>query len=133
MAGIPGGETLHALVFAVLGRGLGALGEPAGLKPSLVQETGTGARTITTFDSPDLRKSLDAAREAARRSTAERVVLCWDGRLTGPDGEERAVMALAQERGQPQSLIFAQRYVPQGTGVERVGSPGFAGERAPLL
>ncbi|WP_062386282.1 hypothetical protein [Demequina iriomotensis] len=133
MAGIPGGKALHALVAAVLEHGMRSLTKPEGLAVSLVQESGTGDRTLTTFTGVDAQKAVRAARDKAKASTAERVAVVWDGRLTSKEGDESAVMVLAHERGQPGTLIFAQRYEAQGTRVEPVGNPGFVGERAPLL
>ncbi|WP_062515950.1 hypothetical protein [Demequina gelatinilytica] len=133
MAGIPGGDALHALVFAVMEHGMRSLTTPQGLAVSLVQESGTGDRTITTFTGVGAQAAVKAARTKAESSTAERLAIVWDGRLTSKEGDETAVMVLAHERGQPATLIFAQRYAAKGTEVETVGRPGYVGDRAPLL
>ncbi|WP_062463716.1 hypothetical protein [Demequina soli] len=133
MTGIPGGRSLHALVFAVLEHGVGQVARPEGLATSLIEETGTGDRTIKTFTGAGVETTVRAARDAAKRSTAERVALLWDGQLTGADGDEHAVMVLAQERGQDRTLVFAQRYTFEGVTVEPVGRPGFVGDREALL
>ncbi|WP_062524894.1 hypothetical protein [Demequina rhizosphaerae] len=133
MAGIPGGENLHRLVFAVLEHGMRSVGTPDGLAPALVEETGTGARTIKSYSGGALDTLVQAARKGATASTAERVAICWDGMLAGKDGEERAVMVVAQERGQQRSLVFAQRYTLDGATVVPEGRPGLVAERASML
>ncbi|MDN4474810.1 hypothetical protein QQX09_02950 [Demequina sp. SYSU T00192] len=133
MAGIPGGESLHKLVFAVLEHGMRSVGTSEGLAPALVEETGTGDRTIRRFSGGELDALVTAARKAAGTSTAERVAICWDGLLTGRDGDERAIMVIAQERGQQRSLVFAQRYTLDGAKVAPEGRPGLVAERASVL
>ncbi|WP_062467145.1 hypothetical protein [Demequina maris] len=133
MAGIPGGESLHKLVFAVLEHGVRSMGRPEGLSPALVEETGTGERTIKQFSGAALDTMVKAAREGAGASSAERVAICWDGLLTGKDGDERAIMVVAQERGQQRSLVFAQRYSFDGATVVPEGRPGLVAERASML
>ncbi|SEJ23193.1 hypothetical protein [Demequina mangrovi] len=133
MAGIPGGNALHALVLAVLEHGMRSLPKPEGLPVSLAQETGTGERTMTTFTGVGLEAAVKAARTKAGTSTAERVAIVWDGSLRGPEGDETAIMVLAQERGQPTTLVFAQRYSAKGSQIETIGGPGFVGDRKPLL
>ncbi|WP_062523113.1 hypothetical protein [Demequina silvatica] len=133
MAGIPGGETLHALVFAVLEHGIRAAATPEGLPASLVEETGTGERTIKTFTGGSVDAGVRAARTAAGKSTAERVAMLWDGRITGKDGDEHAIMVIAQERGQSRSFVFAQRYTREGVAVVPEGRPGYVADRASML
>lgn len=133
MAAIPGGEALHTLVGLALSYGITELRKPEGLAVSLLEEAGTGERTLTRFTTDKVDAGVRAARKKAAESGAERVAVCWDGKLSGPDGDFRAVMALAQERGQPSSLVFAQRYSFDGAQVEVIGAPGYAGDRKTLF
>lgn len=132
MAGIPGSEELKNLVIAALSHGMRTLREQERLEPSLIAESGTGDRTIRRFTARDTATAVRAARKAARTCGAERAVICWNGTIAAGTEQHHAVYALAQEVGQPRSLVFVQRH-SAGTEVEAVGNPGFVGENEPLL
>ncbi|WP_062379003.1 hypothetical protein [Demequina pelophila] len=133
MAGIPGGKALHGLVHAVLTHAMSTLGEGEELKPLLVEETGTGERTIRRFTAPSTEAGVKAARKAASASRAERVTVCWRGMVRARGEQHHAVYAVAQERGQAHAHVFVQRISAPGEPLETLGNPGYMGENEALL
>ncbi len=133
MSGIPGGESLHRLVFAVLEHTMRELVEGGTVDAALIVEKGTGESTITRFEAATVEAGVRAARKAAATSGAERVAVRWDGTVEAGGESHAAIYVLAQEIGQPRSHVFVQRHTPVGAEVSPLGNPGYLGEQDPLL
>lgn len=133
MAGIPGGESLHRLVFSVLEHALQELAAGKILDPALIAEKGTGQSTITRYEAATVEAGVRAARKGAGSSGAERVAVRWDGMVKAGDEDHHAVYVLAQEVGQPRAHVFIQRHTPVGAKVEPIGNPGYLGEQDSLF
>ncbi len=133
MTGIPGGEAVHRLVFAVIDHALAEItaGDDAGA--ALIAEKGDGSSTITRFQAATLKAGVRAARKAAGAAGAERVAVRWEGVIDAGGESHHAIYVLAQEIGQPRSHVFVQRHTAPGAEVERLGRPGYLGEQEPLL
>ena len=133
MAGIPGGESLHKLVFAVLEHTVKELTEGRTVQPALIAQKGNGDSTITRYEATTTEGGVTAARKGAGGSGAERVAVRWDGMVDTGGEQHHAVYVLAQEVGQPRAHVFIQRHSAPGAAFELIGRPGYLGEQAPML
>lgn len=106
------------------------------LVPFAMTTGGDGGRRLQRFTG-DLEQGLSSAREAvAGAAGAVLGAVAWDGYLTAEDRRMDAVFVEASERGEPESVVLAQRYVPAGTtgsATATYGNPRLVARRPSLF
>jgi hypothetical protein len=130
-------EQLMDLVFLGLDHGIESIKDGGGpLIPFVLIESAVGERDIKRFVADELEQAETEARAHLSGLTdAERVALVYDGYVTVENDRTDAVLVEAQERGQTNSLIFAQPYRPGGRlrKLAPIGNAAFLGEGEPVL
>ena len=101
------------LVFLALDHGIDSVTEGGPLIPFALMETSDG-RELTRFAPGTLEAGQALAREHVRAAGVDRAAIAYDGYLTVQGDRADAVFVEAQERGQNDSIVFAQRYRPGG-------------------
>ena len=106
-------DALMELVFVALDHGIDSVTEGGPLIPFALTETSDG-RDLTRFAPGTLEEGQALARDHVRAAGAERAAIAYDGYLTVEGDRNDAIFVEAQERGQSDSVMFAQRYRPGG-------------------
>ena len=101
------------LVFVALDHGIDSVTEGGPLIPFALTETGDG-RDLTRFATETLEEGQARARDHVRAAGADRAAIAYDGYLTVEGDRNDAIFVQAQERGESDSVLFAQRYRPGG-------------------
>ena len=101
------------LVFVALDHGIDSVTEGGPLIPFALTETSDG-RELTRFAPGTLEAGQALAREHVRAAGVDRAAIAYDGYLTVERDRNDAIFVEAQERGQSDSVVFAQRYRPGG-------------------
>lgn len=122
------------LAFLALDHGLESISAGGPLVPFAIVE-GADGRRLARFVCETLEEGQERARQHVRAvDDVERAVIAYDGYVTVEGERFDAILVEAQEGGQPESVVFGQRYRHgNGSGLEVVGNPGFLGPDAPLL
>lgn len=129
MTDLPASNALQDLIFVALDHGVDSAREGGPVIPFLVEESTNGSRNLQRFVTEDLEESVSHARTAAANSTAERIVVCFDGYVTLDEERTDAVYVVGQERGGSNALTFLQRYRPADAtgGFTPMGNTAYAG------
>ena len=101
------------LVFLALDHGIDSVTEGGPLIPFALTETSDG-RELTRFAPGTLEAGHALAREHVRAAGLDRAAIAYDGYLTVEGDRNDAIFVESQERGQSDSVVFAQRYRPGG-------------------
>lgn len=123
------------LVFAALDHGVESVAEGGPLIPFAITETSEG-RALARFVTETLEEGQVRAREHVGAAIdAERAAIAYDGYLTVEGARSDAIFVEAQERGEGEAVVFAQRYRPGGRFKKfaTVGNAAFVGSGDPLL
>jgi hypothetical protein len=110
---IPASDELMDLVFVALDHGIESVAAGGPLIPFAVVETADG-RDLVRFAAETLEEGQAQARTHVRRADSLRVAIAHDGYLTVEGERSDAILVEAQERGQSNCVVFAQRYRPGG-------------------
>jgi hypothetical protein len=107
---------LADLVDRALSHAIDSIRDAGGpLIPFVLTETGD-ERTIHRFAKDTLEASAAEAHDfvRSRNEALERAVIAWDGFVTIDGTRSDAILALAYDKHQPETYLFAQRYRPKG-------------------
>jgi hypothetical protein len=132
---IPASDELLDLIFAALDHGVGSVAEGGPLVPFALTETEDG-RELARFVAETLEEGQEQSRRHVRAaSDARRAAIAYDGYLTVEEERSDAIFIEAQDRGQGNAVVFAQRYRPGGRlrKFSPIGNAAFVGVGDPLF
>jgi nucleotide-binding universal stress UspA family protein len=134
--GIAASDELIDLALFALDHGVESIKDAGGPLVAFAVTEGPDGRNLVRFPTERVEEGPAHAREHIRGAgDPVRVAIAYDGYVTVEGERTDAILVEAQERGQPASVIMAQRYRPGGRlrRFSTIGNAAFLGDGESLL